>query len=114
MIENTKNKVNKGFLYPNINKTKPTHPDYTGKISIELNGSIVEKRLAAWLNSDSNGQKYLSIISSDPIHQENKGNNNSIEIQTQATQKASVSSTISDDLEDLEAILKIDDNPFNG
>lgn len=109
MTDNTKNKNNKGYLYPNTNKTKATHPDYIGKVLIELDGSVIEKRLAAWENSDSNGQKYLSIILSDLLVQDNKNQNTNI------VQRVPVSSPISDDLEDLDAILRIadDDNPFN-
>lgn len=119
MTEITKNKNNKGFLYPNTNKTKATHPDYTGKVSLDVNGTVVEKRLAAWENSDSNGQKYLSIIVSDPVTPENKTANNnntsSTGVQNPSIQRVPVSSPISDDLEDLDAILRIadDDNPFN-
>lgn len=113
MTENTKNKNNKGFLYPNTNKTKATHPDYTGKVLIEVSGSVVEKRLAAWENSDSNGQKYLSIIVSDLLIPDNKNQNT--QQNTINVQRTPVSSPISDDLEDLDAILRIadDDNPFN-
>lgn len=117
MTENTKNKNNKGFLYPNTNKTKATHPDYTGKVSLEVNGAVIEKRLAAWENSDSNGQKYLSIIVSDLIVQDknNGANSNINQNSNPSVQRAPVSSPISDDLEDLDAILRIadDDNPFN-
>lgn len=118
MTENTKNKNNKGFLYPNTNKTKATHPDYTGKVSVEVNGVVVEKRLAAWENSDSNGKKYFSIIVSDPVPQENKNgntNNSSNGMPNNSVQRVPVSSPISDDLEDLDAILRTadDDNPFN-
>lgn len=113
MTDNTKNKNNKGFLYPNTNKTKATHPDYTGKLVIEQNGVVFEKRVAAWENNDSSGKKYLSLIVSEPVAQENKQQNNN---SNQTIQRAPVSSPISDDLEDLDAILRIadDDNPFNG
>jgi uncharacterized protein (DUF736 family) len=113
MTDNTKNKNNKGFLYPNTNKTKATHPDYTGKLVIEQNGVVFEKRVAAWENNDSSGKKYLSLIVSEPVDQENKQQNNN---SNQTIQRAPVSSPISDDLEDLDAILRIadDDNPFNG
>jgi len=116
MTDNTKNKNNKGFLYPNTNKTKATHPDYTGKLVIEQNGVVFEKRVAAWENNDSSGKKYLSIIVSEPVAQENKQLNNHNNNSSQAIQRNPVSSPISDDLEDLDAILRIadDDNPFNG
>lgn len=122
MSENTKSKNNKGFLYPNTNKTKATHPDYTGKVLVDVNGVVIEKRLAAWENSDSNGQKYLAIIISDIILHENKTQGNNINNQqnsgnntaTNNVQRVPVSSPISDDLEDLDAILRTadDDNPF--
>lgn len=116
MTDNTKTKNNKGFLYPNTNKTKATHPDYTGKLVIEQNGVVFEKRVAAWENNDSSGKKYLSIIVSEPVAQENKQLNNHNNNSSQAIQRNPVSSPISDDLEDLDAILRIadDDNPFNG
>lgn len=119
MTENTKNKTNKGFLYPNTNKTKATHPDYTGKALLEVNEVIVEKRMAAWENTDSTGHKYYSIIFSDLIVPENKnnqtGNNESKHNQSGHSHRVPVSSPISDDLEDLDAILRIadEDNPFN-
>lgn len=120
MTENTKNKNNKGFLYPNTNKTKATQPDYTGKVVIEVNGTVIEKRLVAWENNDSNGQKYLAVNVSDLIVQENKNTNNASNtsntgVQNPSIQRVPVSSPISDDLEDLDAILRIadDDNPFN-
>lgn len=123
MTENTKSKNNKGFLYPNTNKTKATQPDYTGKVVIEVNGAVIEKRLVAWENNDSNGQKYLAVSVSDLIIQDNKAVNNSNSnnnvsstgVQNPSIQRVPVSSPISDDLEDLDAILRIadDDNPFN-
>lgn len=116
MTENTKNKNNKGFLYPNTNKTKPTHPDYTGKVSIDVQGAVVEKRLAAWENTNATGQKYLSIIVSELVPSENKNPNTSpTGVQNHSVQRVPVSSPISDDLEDLDAILRTadDDNPFS-
>lgn len=112
MTDNIKNKNNKGYLYPNTNKTKATQPDYTGKVIIENEGVVFEKRLAAWENTDPNGKRYLSIIASEPIPQDNKPNANSSNSTT--IQKNPVSSPISEDLEDLDAILRSadDDNPF--
>jgi uncharacterized protein (DUF736 family) len=117
MSEKNKNK-NKGFLYPNINKTKPTHPDYIGKIILEIEDKQIEKRVAGWENTDSSGKKYISILLSDPlpvdlskINHDNSNKQNS----NNSIQKNTVISPISDDLDDLEAILRStdDDNPFN-
>ena len=55
MNDNIK-KNNKGVLFPNTNKTKPSQPDFTGKIVI----NDQEKRLSAWENKTPEGQKYLS------------------------------------------------------
>lgn len=53
----------RGYLYPNSNKTKPTHPDYTGTCLI--NGQ--EYRIAAWGNKTSEGKEYLSIVLNVPL-----------------------------------------------
>lgn len=111
---NDPKKDNRGYLYPNTNKTKPTQPDFTGKVTIENK----EWRLSAWENKTPEGKKYLSLSVSPPL-ENNAGNqtgsqpaNNSYNNQ----QKAKSSSDISkDELDDLDAILKLtdDDNPFN-
>ena len=50
-------KDNKGYLYPNSNKSKPTQPDFTGKVTINNK----EWRLSAWENVSPDGKKYLNI-----------------------------------------------------
>ena len=106
-------KDNKGYLYPNSNKSKPTQPDFTGKVTINNK----EWRLSAWENVSPDGKKYLNINVSLPLEpaagqpgtpnqQNNKtGNANS-------SPRPEISKT---EMDDLEAILKLtdDDNPFN-
>ena len=105
----------KGFLYPNSNKNKASQPDYTGRCLVEIDGVTVEKKLAAWENVDTTGQKYFAIMLSNPLSQDNKNLPNNTGNSGNNVQRTPVSSPISDDLEDLDAILRIadDDNPFN-
>jgi hypothetical protein len=116
MNDNVK-KDNRGYLYPNKNKNKPTQPDFTGKVVIDGK----ELRISAWENQTPEGNKYLSLAFSLPVPnqgnenqgsssqggtgQQNSGQNNSA---------PQVNAPISDDL-DLDAILNSsdDDNPFN-
>lgn len=103
MTDNLKTRNNKGYLYPNSNKTKATHPDYIGKVIIEKDNITIEKRLAAWENNDSSGKKYLSIVVSELVTNDNIKN------------KEPTSSVINDDLDELDKILNIadEDNPFD-
>lgn len=55
-------KDNKGFMYPNTNKVKPTQPDYTGNCLIDGK----EKRMAIWENQTADGKRYFSITFSEP------------------------------------------------
>lgn len=145
MAEQNQNnkKDNRGYLYPNSNKTKPTHPDYTGTVITDGK----EWRLAAWENQSTDGKKYLSLIVSPPLtpeqQQQFKRNdepqaNNASHVNTQGNQASNNSypeeksdkeehqkneqqnnyynkMDSSNDLDDLDAILKSadDDNPFN-
>lgn len=145
MAEQNQNnkKDNRGYLYPNSNKTKPTHPDYTGTVITDGK----EWRLAAWENQSTDGKKYLSLIVSPPLtpeqQQQFKRNdepqaNNTSHVNTQVNQGSNNSHSeeksekeeqhkneqqnnyynkmdSSNDLDDLDAILKSadDDNPFN-
>lgn len=110
---NEPKKDNRGYLYPNTNKNKPTQPDFTGKVTIDNK----EWRLSAWENKSPDGKKYLSISVSVPLENNQPGpggqpiqkNNNKI---NQESHKPDITQ---DDLEDLDAILKLtdDDNPFD-
>jgi uncharacterized protein (DUF736 family) len=53
MYDNT----NSGALFKNNNKQKETQPDYQGTINVEG----VEYRLAAWLKTSKNGDRYMSL-----------------------------------------------------
>ncbi len=111
MIEQNK-KDNRGYLYPNKNKNKPTQPDYTGKVIVNSK----ELKISAWENQTPEGNKYLSIAFSEPPANTNPnlGENKATE-QTSSSdnQEKKNQNTITDDL-DLDAILNStdDDSPF--
>lgn len=48
---------NTGALFKNDKKESDNHPDYKG--SATVNG--VEFWLSSWINTDKNGQKYMSV-----------------------------------------------------
>lgn len=106
MNENAK-KDNRGYLYPNKNKNKPTQPDYTGKVLIDGK----ELRISAWENQTPEGNKYLSLAFSPalPANEQSKPDNKSEPTQD----KQNINAPVADDL-DLDAILNStdDDNPF--
>lgn len=103
-------KDNRGYLYPNKNKNKPTQPDYTGKVLVDGK----ELRISAWENQTPEGNKYLSLAFSPALPPNQDGNKT--EGQQGQANKPSESNNvapITDDL-DLDAILNSsdDDNPF--
>lgn len=106
-------KDNRGYLYPNNNKNKPTQPDHTGKITIEGK----EWRLSAWENKSPDGKKYLSINVSPPLDNQNVATPGGQPIQKKlpVADSSSQNDISKDDLEDLDAILKLtdDENPFD-
>lgn len=124
MAEQTK-KDNRGIISRNNNKTKPTHPDLTGSITIEGK----EWRLAVWQNKSADGKEYFSIISSPPLtpeqqnqYRQNNGEspaenpipvkNNSIDNNSSSNTPIDMDLNLSDEIDD---ILKAgdDENPFN-
>lgn len=54
---------NSGILFKNDRKEKDTHPDYTGKITI--NG--VEHFLSAWIKDGKSGSKFMSLSIGKPV-----------------------------------------------
>jgi uncharacterized protein (DUF736 family) len=100
-------KDNRGYLYPNKNKNKPTQPDFTGKVLVEGK----EFRISAWENQTPEGNKYLSLAFSIPTPFINKENQSGLENNQQGQH---ILAPISDDL-DLDSLLNSvdDDNPFN-
>lgn len=108
MNDNVK-KDNRGYLYPNSNKNKPTQPDFTGKVLVDGK----EWRISAWENKTPEGKKYLSLSFSPPLPA-NQGQGGSSQSQSNNTTSAATGAPISEDL-DLDAILNSsdDDNPFN-
>lgn len=108
-------KENRGYLYRNASKTKPTQPDFTGKGN--RNGQ--EFRISAWENVTPEGNKYLSFVLSDPLENNTNSPNTKpphvIAQQKVANNKAqSQSENLNrNDIDDLDDILKLtDDNPF--
>jgi hypothetical protein len=60
-------KPNQGSLFFNERKSKPSHPDYTGRLLIvDANGNGREWRLAGWKRSLKSGVGYLSLQISPP------------------------------------------------
>lgn len=106
-------KDNRGYLYPNINKNKPTQPDFTGKATIDNK----EWRLSAWENVSPDGKKYLSISVSVPLDnsQQSGPGGQPIQQNKKPNQESHQPDISQDDLEDLDAILKLtdDENPFD-
>jgi uncharacterized protein (DUF736 family) len=49
--------TNRGALFKNDRKEKDTHPDYKGS----LNVGGVDHWLDAWLKTDKNGKKFMSV-----------------------------------------------------
>lgn len=99
-------KDNRGFLYPNKNKNKPTQPDYTGKVVVNSK----ELKISAWENQTPEGNKYLSLAFSEivlPNQTENKQTDQNNENKDQKN------SNSLDDF-DLDAILNStdEDSPF--
>lgn len=107
-------KDNRGYLYPNKNKNKPTQPDFTGKALVDGK----EWRISAWENQTPEGNKYLSLaFSVPPTNTANPENTNTANTAsntpTNTPSTPQVAAPIADDL-DLDAILNSvdDDNPF--
>lgn len=106
---------NRGYLYPNANKNKPTQPDFTGKLTVDGK----EWKINAWENKSPEGKKFLSLSLLIPLqtsNTNNQTNTNTNANQNQETKEDKIkpSSNISEDF-DLDAILKSTDeeNPFN-
>lgn len=108
-------KDNRGYLYPNVNKIKPTQPDHIGKVVSEGK----EWNIAAWENTASDGKKYLSLSLTVPLPNTNNSNTTHTNTNHNNKNESSNSSSpsqnsINQDLDDLEDILNSagDDNPF--
>jgi uncharacterized protein (DUF736 family) len=106
-MNETAKKDNRGYLYPNKNKNKPTQPDYTGKVLIDGK----ELRISAWENQTPEGNKYLSLAFSPALPATEGGKQDSKT--EQSSEKSNLTAPVADDL-DLDAILNStdDDNPF--
>lgn len=107
---------NRGYLYPNANKNKPTQPDFTGKLTVDGK----EWKINAWENKSPDGKKFLSLSLLVPLQTNSNNNNQNNTNNTQQNhqenkeEKMKPASNISDEF-DLDEILKStdNDNPFN-
>ena len=57
-----------GALFKNAKKSKDTHPDFTGNITIEG----VDYRLSGWNKESKNGVKYMSLALNKKEEQKTK------------------------------------------
>lgn len=111
MTESVK-KDNRGYLYPNKNKNKPTQPDYTGKALIDGK----EWRIGAWENKTPEGNSYLSLAYTVPLPPQDTQNSNQNSLtksETSDTKEKPVEAqkSINDDT-DLDSLIDMID-PFN-
>ena len=49
--------TNSGALFKNSRKETEKHPDYTGSLNVDGH----DHRLSAWLKTDKNGNKFMSL-----------------------------------------------------
>lgn len=108
MVDQVK-KDNRGYLYPNKNKNKPTQPDYTGKCLVEGK----EWRIGAWENKTPEGNTYLSLSFTVPLPPNSQspiGENNTESKQVQSSPALETSQDL-----DIDSILGMtdDEDPFN-
>jgi hypothetical protein len=61
MAEERPRDVGHGALFRNLKKESERHPDYRGDVTV--NGT--KYALAAWLKTDKNGHKYMSLALSE-------------------------------------------------
>lgn len=69
---NPPKKDNKGYLFVNGNKNKPTQPDQTGRFV--LDGK--EFRISAWESTTTDGRPYLSLAITPYFPPNTNGGNN--------------------------------------
>lgn len=58
--------TNRGALFKNKRKTKPNHPDLTGRINIKG----VDHWFSGWTKTSQAGDKYISINIGEPCDQQ--------------------------------------------
>jgi uncharacterized protein (DUF736 family) len=58
--------TNRGALFKNKRKTKPNHPDLTGRINIKG----VDHWFSGWTKTSQGGDKYISINIGEPCDQQ--------------------------------------------
>lgn len=103
-------KDNRGYLYPNKNKNKPTQPDFTGKALIDGK----EWRIGAWENKTPEGNTYLSLSYTIPLPPQQGSDNAEVKKETESKSDHNEEQKISSDM-DIDAILGMvdDEDPFN-
>lgn len=61
--EGYKHKPDNGSIFLNVEKTKPSQPDYKGKYTTQDGNT---RRVAGWLTKTKSGTEYISLSFSDP------------------------------------------------
>lgn len=109
-MEQKKDNTNRGYLYPNQNKTKATQPDFTGVGNFEGKNF----RLAGWETKNSEGKKYISLsiteMINNPKPNDNKAHNDNGNKDNGNNSSGSSQSSSDDD--ELSRILNSDDSIF--
>ena len=103
-MEQKKDNTNRGYLYPNLNKTKATQPDFTGVGNFEGKNF----RIAGWETKNSEGKKYMSLSITEMV---NNGNNKPAENKSStenSNKDSNQSNNSSTGDEDLDRILNTD------
>lgn len=93
-----KEKDMRGYLYVNVNKSKPTQPDYTGKVLIDNK----PYKISAWDYKSSNGNNYLSLAISPYVEKDKNDSNES-----------NVNNKDKETMDELDDLLRITDNHDN-
>lgn len=67
------NKNNSGVLFKNDKKANEKQPDYKGTCIVDG----IEKDMAIWVRESKNGNKYFSVMFSEPFKKEVKNESKS-------------------------------------
>lgn len=113
MAEQKKDKDNSGVAFWNTFKTKPTQPDINGKCTV----GGKDWDMVIWENVSAEGKKYFTIKFNEPkVGTDKKEPYDNKQTFSKPIQHQPTATSISDDLSEMEAILKSaddDDSPFD-
>lgn len=112
MTEQKKDKDNTGVAFLNTFKTKPTQPDINGKCTV----GGKDWDMVIWENISLEGKKYYTIKFNEPkIVADKKESYDGKQSFSKPIQQQPTATNISDDLNEMEAILRSaddDESPF--